>query len=111
MSGAFFNEKPMKIKEDEPPYYVVDFCRRNDCQQIQLEDTSEEELKSFFGGIFSNKRLRGDASPLDGTVIKVRGIDKKKNKSKRILSMPLYNISPTQARVYTIKCIQYYFKQ
>ncbi|WP_277264898.1 hypothetical protein [Prevotella corporis] len=100
----------MKLKDEEEPYYLVDFCRRKDCQQIKVVDTNDEEIKDFLTGIFENKRKQGNANKADGTLVKVRSISTNKTSCKQLMNMPLYNISPSQARIYTQKCIEYYFR-
>ena len=99
----------MKIKDEEEPVYLVDFCRKKDCQQIKVIDTNDEEIYSFLTGIFSDKRKQGRARKEDWTQVRVRKISKNNTVCERILVMPLYNISPSQARVYTQKCMVYYF--
>ena len=100
----------MKIKDDTEPYYIVDFCRNKECQQIRVVDTTPTEIKDFFNGIFSDKKKRGNASVRCGTRLMVRMVNNQENKIIRIVSFPLFNISPSQARIYTQKCIQYYFQ-
>ena len=100
----------MKIKDDTEPVYLIDFCRGKDCQQLKVIDTNNNEIKSFLMGIFKDKRNeQGDARREDGTVVRVRRIAPADNSSTRLLSIPLYNISPSQARIYMQKCILYYF--
>lgn len=100
----------MKLKDEEEPYYLVDFCRKKDNQQIKVVDTDDDEMKLFLFGIFSNKRKQNNARTCDGTLIKVRKVSCKSQSCDRLLSMPVYNISPSQARIYTQKCIEYYFR-
>lgn len=100
----------MRIKDDTEPYYLVDFCRKKDCQQITVIETSDEEIKSFLCGIFENKRKRGNANIGDGTIVRVRRIEVCNARSDKILYMPIYNLSPSQARIYTAKCMAFYFK-
>ena len=101
----------MKIKDETEPVYLVDFCRRKDCQQIKVIDTNDEEIKSFVMGIFSDKRKKGNARGEDGTLVRVRKITKDNSCSERLISMPIYNISPSQARIYTQKCVTHYFEK
>lgn len=101
----------MKIKDDAEPVYLVDFCRRKECQQIKVVETNDEEVKEFLTSIFSNKRKSSNARKEDGTQVRVRKISKNNTVCERILAMPIYNISPSQARVYTQKCIRYYFEK
>ena len=101
----------MKIKDDAEPVYLVDFRRRKDCQQIKVVETNDEEIHAFLTGIFSSKRKKGNARIEDGTLIRVRKIAKDGSCCERLLNMPIYNISPSQARLYTQKCIRYYFEK
>ena len=101
----------MKIKDETNPVYLIDFCRHKDCQQIKVVETTDQEIKDFLTGIFENKRERGNSSKLDGTIVKVRKIDFSDNSCNWLLNMPIYNISPSQARIYTQKCITYYFER
>ena len=80
----------MKLKDEEEPYYLVDFCRRKDCQQIKVVDTNDEEIKDFLTGIFENKRKQGNAIKADGTLVKVRSISTNKTSCKQLMNMPLY---------------------
>lgn len=99
----------MKVKTETESFYLVDFCRKKDRQQIEIIDTNDEEINAFLTGIFSSKRKRGNAKIEDGTQVRVRKISKNNTVCERILAMPIYNISPSQARVYTQKCMVYYF--
>lgn len=101
----------MKLKDEEKPYYLVDFCRKKDNQQIKVVDTDDDEIKLFLFGIFSNKRkLTGKAEAKDGTLIRIRCINTKDCTSQKVANLRVYNMSPTQARIYTIKCMKYYFQ-
>lgn len=101
------------MKIDTPPsiVFLLDFCRQLNCQQIRVLDTNKEELKAFLLGIFLDKRnATGKTKAKDGTLIRVRCINTKEHTSKKIVNIRVYNISPTQARIYTIKCMKYYFQ-
>lgn len=101
------------MKIDTPPntVFLLDFCRQLNSQQIRVVDTDKEELKTFLLGIFSNKRKpTGNAEAENGTLIRVRCVDMKKGTSQKVASLRVYNMSPTQARIYTIKCMKYYFQ-
>ena len=89
----------------------MDFCRKKDNQQIKVVDTDDDEIKAFLFGIFSNKRKpTGKAEAKDGTLIRVRCINTKDCTSQKVANLRVYNISPTQARIYTIKCMNHYFQ-
>lgn len=96
----------MKIKDDKEPVYLVDFCRKKDNQQIKVIDTNDEEIRFFLAGIFSDKRTQGNARKEDGTIVKVRKVVSTNQSSIRLMAMPIYNISPSQARHHTIKNLQ-----
>lgn len=101
----------MKIKDDTEPVYLIDFCRRKDCQQIKVIETNDEEIKEFLKSIFSNKRKSSNARKEDGTLVRVRKTTQNRTECEKLLNMPIYNISPSQARIYTQKCIRYYFEK
>lgn len=101
----------MKIDTPQSTVFLLDFCRQLNCQQIRVVDTNKEELKAFLFGIFSNKRKpTGTAEAKDGTLIRVRCINTKDCTSQKIANIRVYNMSPTQARLYTIKCMKHYFQ-
>ena len=96
----------MKIKDDTEPVYLIDFCRRKDCQQIKVIETNDKEISDFLSDIFKDRRRQGNTKREDGTIVKVRRIVAGDNSCKRLLSMPLYNISPSQARTRATKLIK-----
>lgn len=91
----------MEIKKEITTFYLVDFCRKKDCQQIRIVDTNDNEIKSFFINLFKNKRYGEKSRRADKTLVKIRRVNCDNFRSERLLSMPIYNISPRQARIYT----------
>lgn len=98
----------MKIKDETEPVYLVDFCRKKDCQQVKIVETNDKEISDFLADIFKDRRKQGNAKREDGTILRVRRIVATDNSCKKLLSMPLYNISPSQARVRSMKLIKSY---
>ena len=96
----------MKIKDETEPVYLVDFCRKKDCQQIKVVETNDKEISDFLSGIFKDRRRQGYAKREGGTIVRVRRIVSADNSCKRLLSMPIYNISPSQARTRATKLIK-----
>lgn len=96
----------MKIKDETEPVYFVDFCRRKDCQQIKVIETNDKEISDFLSDIFKDRRRQGNAKREDRTIVKVRRIVAADNSCKRLMAMPLYNISPSQARTRATKLIK-----
>lgn len=96
----------MKIKDETEPVYLVDFCRRKDCQQIKVVETNDKEISDFLSDIFKDRRRQGNAKREDRTIVKVRRIVAADNSCKRLMAMPLYNISPSQARTRATKLIK-----
>lgn len=97
----------MRLEIPPKILFLLDFCRKNNSQQIRIGETNEEELKNFIHKIFYNKKMpKGKAEVKDGTTIYIRCINIEKKSSVKVAKIHLYNISPTQARVYTIKCIK-----
>ena len=96
----------MKIKDETEPIYLVDFCRRKDCQQIKVVETNDKEISDFLSDIFKDRRRQGNAKREDGTIVRVRRIVAADNSCKRLLSIYIYNISPSQARARATKLIK-----
>lgn len=85
----------MKIKTWHP-YYIVDFKRCSMKATLEIEDCEEKELIDLCMKTF--REFRNGSEGSGKTIMKIRRVDCKTNRSTQFVSVPLYNKTPFQFR-------------
>lgn len=85
----------MKLKTWHP-YYIVDFKRCSMTATLEIEDCEKKELIDLCKKAF--REFRNGSEGSGKTMLRIRMVDCRTNRSMRIFSVPLYNKTPFQFR-------------